>query len=240
MSKKTSTTISEQPVVSRAQWLSARTALLTKEKEFTKLRDDLSRQRRDLPWVRVDKQYAFDTPAGKETLAQLFGEYSQLVVYHFMFPPDWSEGCKHCSFWADNFNPIGIHLNHRDVSMVAASRAPLAKIETFRKRMGWNFKWVSAANSDFNYDYGVSFTPEEVKSGTAIYNFGTISPGMTDREGASVFYKDGSGTIFHTYSTYARGIDMLNTAYHYLDLVPKGRDEAGSPQAWVRHHDRYD
>src|SRR6266508_3778492 len=210
------------PVVSREAWLSARTALLAKEKEFTRLRDDLSRQRRELPWVKVDKAYVFDGPSGKEPLAALFASRSQLVVYHFMFNPAWDEGCRHCSFWADNFNPIGVHLNHRDVTLVAISRAPLAKIESFKKLMGWSFKWVSSSQNDYNY--------------------ARTRMDFADREGVSVFYKDRGGTVFHTYSCYARGIDLLNTAYNYLDLVPKGRDEDGLEftQSWVRHHDRYE
>jgi len=242
MTNEGSSGIKNHPVVSREEWLSARMALLAKEKELTRLRDDLSRQRRELPWVKVDKPYVFDGPNGRETLAGLFGTRSQLVVYHFMFNPEWDEGCKHCSFWADNFNGIGVHLNHRDVSLVAVSRAPLAKIEAFKKRMGWGFKWLSSFHNDFNYDYHASFTPEEVKNGTAFYNYEKTDPGFADREGVSVFYKDESGSVFHTYSSYARGIDMLNAAYHYLDLVPKGRDEdrLEFTQAWVRHHDAYE
>jgi predicted dithiol-disulfide oxidoreductase (DUF899 family) len=234
--------IKDRPVVSREEWLSARTALLVKEKEFTRLRDDLSRQRRELPWVKVDKPYAFDGPSGKETLAQLFENRSQLVVYHFMFPPEWDEGCLHCSFWADNFNGSPVHLKHRDVTFVAISRAPLAKIEPFKQRMGWSFKWLSSFHNDFNFDYYASFTPEEVQSRTAFFNYVRTDPILTDREGTSVFYKDESGAVFHTYSCYARGIDMMNATYQYLDLVPKGRDEEGleDSQAWVRHHDRYE
>ncbi len=232
--------IKGHPVVSPAQWLAARTAFLVKEKEFTRLRDELSRQRRELPWVKVDKRYLFDGPHGQETLPQLFEKRSQLVVYHFMFAPEWNEGCKHCSFWADNFNGIGVHLNHRDVSFVAISRAPLAKIEAFKKRMGWSFTWVSSFQTDFNYDFQASFTQEDVKKGTALYNYGTTDAGVTDREGVSVFYRDRSDAVFHTYSCYARGIDMVNTAYHYLDLVPKGRDEdPEDSQSWVEYHDRY-
>lgn len=229
------------PVVSHEQWLAARTAFLAKEKEFTRLRDDLARQRRMLPWEKVEKAYVFDGTRGKQTLADLFEGRSQLVVYHFMFNPEGNEGCRHCSFWADNFNGIGIHLIHRDVSFVAVSRAPLAKIQAFQKRMGWDFKWVSAFQNDFNYDYGVSFRPEEIASGTVFYNYRKEPMNMTDREGVSVFYKDASGAIFHTYSAYARGIDIVNGAYHFLDLVPRGRDEDGLEftQAWVRHHDRY-
>ena len=234
--------LEKHPVVSRDEWLAARIELLAREKELTRLRDELSRQRRALPWVRVDESYAFDGPAGRESLADLFGTRSQLVVYHFMFSPDWDAGCKHCSFWADNFNGIGVHLAHRDVSMVAISRAPLGKIEAFRKRMGWSFKWLSSFDGDFNYDYGVSFTPEAMRSGAPIYNYTKPESDMTDREGVSVFYKNPAGAVFHTYSCYSRGIDMLNCAYHYLDLVPKGRDEdrLEFTQAWVRYHDRYE
>jgi predicted dithiol-disulfide oxidoreductase (DUF899 family) len=241
MTNNGSSSIKDHQVVSREEWLSARTAFLAKEKEFTRLRDELSRQRRELPWVKVDKPYVFDGPNGKETLAELFEQRSQLIVYHFMFPPEDDEGCPHCSFWADSFNGSSVHLPHRDVSFVAISRAPLSKIELFKQRMGWGFKWVSSFQSDFNFDYQASFTPEEVKSGTAFFNYVRTDPGMMDREGISVFYKDESSAIFHTYSCYARGIDMMNATYQYLDLVPKGRDEQGleDPQAWVRHHDRY-
>jgi predicted dithiol-disulfide oxidoreductase (DUF899 family) len=234
--------ITDHAVVSREEWLSARTALLAKEKEFTQLRDDLSRQRRELPWEKVDKTYIFDGPSGKETLAQLFGKRSQLVVYHFMFSPDWNEGCPHCSFWADNFNGIDVHLNHRDVSFVAISRAPLAKLKAFKKRMGWTFKWVSSGQTDFNYDYQASFTPKEILSGAVFYNYSKTKMDMSDREGVSVFYKEKSGAVFHTYSSYARGIDMLNGAYHFLDLAPKGRDEdrLKFTQEWVRYHDKYE
>ena len=229
------------PVVSHDEWLAARKAFLTKEKEFTHLRDELSRQRRELPWEKVEKPYVFDGPGGRQGLSDLFEERSQLIVYHFMFPPEWDEGCPHCSFWADNFNDVIVHLNQRDVTFVAISRAPLAKIEAFQKRMGWTFKWLSSGGGDFNYDLGASFRPEEIESGAPLFNFGTMKPGFTDREGVSVFYKDQNGDIFHTYSAYARGIDMFNTAYHYLDIAPKGRDEDGLKftQAWVRHHDRY-
>lgn len=206
------------------------------------MRDQLNKERRELPWERVDKNYVFDGPGGKETLGQLFEGRSQLVVYHFMFDPDWEAGCPHCSFWADNFNGIPIHLNHRDVTMVAISRAPVAKLEAYRERMGWSFKWLSSFGSDFNYDYYVSFTPEEVAKEQAYYNY-RLNKDQTSSEsvGISVFHKDADGTVFHTYSCYSRGVDMLNGAYHYLDLVPQGRDEAGhsNPQFWVRRHDEY-
>ncbi len=228
-------------VVSRAEWLTARTAFLAKEKEFTRLRDELSRERRALPWVKVDKAYVFDGPSGPETLADLFGGRSQLVVYHFMFSPEWDEGCPHCSFWADHYDGIGLHLPHRDATLVVVSRAPLARIEAFRKRMGWAFKWVSSSRNDFNYDYQASFTPEAIKSGAVFYNYEKTKMNMSDREGVSVFYRNGSGAVFHTYSSYARGIDMLNGTYQFLDLLPRGRDEdhLDFTQAWVRHHDRY-
>jgi predicted dithiol-disulfide oxidoreductase (DUF899 family) len=231
----------EHTIVGHDEWLEARRTLLLKEKEFTRLRDELSRERRRLPWERVEKEYVFDGPDGKETIAELFDGRSQLVVYHFMFDPDdeWDEACKHCSFWADNFDPIIVHLNARDVTMVAVSRAQLDRIDRYRRRLGWSFKWVSSYGSDFNYDFGVSFAPGEQDS--PVYNLGTIVPGRADREGVSVFVKDASGQVFRAYSTYARGIDMLNTAYHYLDLVPKGRGEEGqAPQYWVRRHDEYD
>lgn len=234
--------LKDHPVVSREEWLAARKALLAAEKDFTQLRDELSRQRRALPWVKVDKQYVFDGPSGEETLADLFEQRSQLIVYHFMFPPDWDEGCPHCSFWADSFNGSSVHLNHRDTTFVAISRAPLAKIEPFKQRMGWNFKWLSSFQSEYNFDFHVSFTPEEMQSGTAFYNYEHTNPDVTDREGISVFYQDERGAIFHTYSCFARGIDMMNVTYQYLDLTPKGRDEAGhdDPQFWVRHHDGYE
>jgi len=228
-------------IVSQNEWLEARKRLLTREKEFTRYRDELSQQRRELPWVNVEKNYVFEGPGGKETLADLFEGRSQLVVYHFMFAPDWEEGCPSCSFWADNFNGIGIHLNHRDVTMVAISRAPLKKLETFKRRMGWSFKWLSSVNNDFNYDYHVSF-PAEAPVKELEYNYGKREIDTPELPGVSVFYKDEEGRVFHTYSSYARGIDILNTAYNYLDLVPKGRDESELEftQAWVRYHDRYD
>ncbi len=226
-------------VVMREDWITARKALLVKEKTFTRLRDQLSQERRNLPWVKVDKDYVFDGPHGKETLSDLFDGRSQLIVYHFMFGPDWDAGCKHCSFWADNFDKIIIHLNHRDVTMIAASRAPYPELERYKKRMGWNFKWVSSGGTNFNYDYHVSFTPEEEAKKRAFFNYKMQDPDSSDREGASVFYKDAKGNIFHTYSTYARGIDMVNVAYHYLDLVPKGRDEGKTGPSWLRRHDEY-
>jgi predicted dithiol-disulfide oxidoreductase (DUF899 family) len=234
--------VTNHPVVTREEWLSARTSFLAKEKDFTRLRDELSRQRRDLPWVLVEDPYRFDTPDGERTLAELFDGRSQLAIYHFMFSPEWDEGCPHCSFWADNFDGIDVHLHHRDVTFLAVSRAPLGQIERFKERMGWSFPWVSAFGSDFNFDYHVSFTPEERESGTAFYNYAVTDPGPADREGVSAFVKDDAGSVFHTYSCYARGIDILNGAYNFLDLMPRGRDEDALPdsQDWVRHHDRYD
>ncbi len=229
-------------VVSREEWLVARKEYLAKEKEFTRLRDQLSQQRRELPWVRIDKEYVFDGPNGKETLLELFEGRSQLIVYHFMFLPSWDEGCPSCSFWADNYNGIIVHLNHRDVTLVTVSRAPLNQLEAYRKRMGWNFKWVSSSGTDFNLDYHVSFTAEELNKGEMYYNYEMRKFPLKEGPGISIFCKDQNGSIFHTYSCYARGLDILNGAYHYLDLVPKGRDEDGLPygMAWVRHHDKYD
>ena len=226
-------------VVSSEKWMAARKKLLAKEKQLTRLADKLSRERRALPWEAVTKDYVFDGPNGRETLAQLFDGRSQLVVYHFMFGPDWDAGCPHCSRWADNFNGIIVHLNQRDVTMIAVSRAPYEKLAAYRKRMGWTFKWLSSEGTDFNFDYHVSFTPDETAKKKAFYNFKLQDPGVSDREGASVFYKDADGRLFHTYSTYARGIDMLNVDYHYLDLVPKGRDEGDRGPFWVRRHDEY-
>lgn len=228
-------------IVSKDEWLAARSALLKKEKEFTLLRDKLGQQQRDMPWVLVDKKYLFDGPNGKQTLSDLFDGRSQLIVYHFMYDPNWDAGCPSCSFWADNFNGIVVHLNQRDVTMIAVSKAPYSKIGEYKKRMGWNFKWVSSYDNDFNFDYHVSFTPEELSEKKAFYNYSLQDTHSPEREGVSVFYKDTAGHVFHTYSAYARGIDVLNVAYHYLDLVPMGRDEDGHefPQFWVRRHDEY-
>ena len=229
----------QHEVVAKDQWTEARKKLLTKEKEFTRLRDQLSRERRDLPWEAVDKGYVFEGPDGMQTLLELFDGRSQLIVYHFMFGPDWNAGCPHCSRWADNFNGVIVHLNQRDVTMVAASRAPYAKLASYKRRMGWTFKWVSSAGSDFNFDYHVSFAQEDVARKQALYNYTVQDPGVTEREGVSVFCKDKDGRLFHTYSAYARGIDMLCVDYHYLDLVPKGRDEGDRGPYWVRRHDEY-
>jgi predicted dithiol-disulfide oxidoreductase (DUF899 family) len=228
----------DHEIVGHEQWLEARRALLAKEKEFTRLRDELSRQQRALPWERVDEEYVFNGPEGRQTLAELFEGRSQLVVYHFMFPPEDDEGCPSCSFWADSFDANVVHLNARDTTFVAVSRAPVGKLSAYRERLGWSFKWVSSGENRFNYDFGASFEPEEQDD--PVYNYGTISPGRADREGMSAFYRREDGKIFHTYSAYARGIDVLNTAYAYIDLVPKGRDEAGQwPQFWVRRRDEY-
>jgi len=229
-------------VVSREEWLAARKAHLAREKEFTKARDQLSAERRALPWVRVEKQYVFDGPDGKETLADLFEGRSQLIVYHFMLGPGWQEGCKSCSFLADHIDGARVHLAHRDVTLVVVSRAPLAEIEAFKRRMGWQFKWVSSYGNDFNADYHVSFSKAEIAKGQVYYNYAMQEFGSEEAPGASVFYKDATGAVFHTYSAYARGLDMLVGAYNYLDLAPKGRDEDGLTftMAWVRHHDRYD
>jgi predicted dithiol-disulfide oxidoreductase (DUF899 family) len=228
-------------VVSHADWLSARKEHLIKEKEFNRLRDELSQQRRELPWEKVEKNYTFDAPDGRETLADLFDGRSQLIVYHFMLGPDWKEGCPSCSMIGDHFDGLTIHLANRDVNLVAVSRASLAQIETFRERMGWRFKWVSSFGTDFNYDYHVSFTKDDRAKGNVEYNYTMCEFPSEEGPGASVFCKDAAGNVFHTYSTYARGLDMLLGVYHFLDLVPKGRDEAGlaHTMAWVRHHDRY-
>jgi predicted dithiol-disulfide oxidoreductase (DUF899 family) len=227
-------------VVAHDDWVERRREFLLKEKEFTRMRDRLSEERRALPWEAVNKEYSFEGPNGRQTLPQLFDGRSQLIVYHFMFGPGWDAGCPHCSHWADNFDSVIVHLNHRDVTMVAVSRAPYEKLAAYQKRMGWNFKWLSSGNTDFNFDYNVSFTPEELAKKEVFYNYTMQSPGPSEREGVSIFFKDSSGSVFHTYSTYARGIDMLNVDYQYLDLVPKGRDESGRGPHWVRRHDEYD
>ncbi len=225
-------------IVSHEEWLKARKAHLSKEKAFTRMRDELARERRELPWERVDKDYVFEAPEGRVTLGDLFAGRSQLIVQHFMFGPDWNEGCPSCSFWTDNFNGIDAHLAHRDTSFALVSRAPIAKLEAYRKRMGWTLRWVSSLGSDFNFDYGVSFKPDE----TGLkYNFDTIEPYGEEAPGLSVFRRGEDGAIYHTYSTYARGLDMLNGAYHLLDMTSKGRDEEGLAfsMAWVRRHDQY-
>jgi len=271
----------QHTVVSQDQWLAARKALLAKEKEFSRQRDELSRQRRELPWVKVDKSYAFDGPAGKETLADLFAGRSQLIVYHFMLGPGWKDGCPSCSFLADHFDGAAIHLAQRDVTLVVVSRAPLAEIEAYQKRMGWKFKWVSSYGSDFNFDYHLSFTKKELARSKVPYNYemqegndGTTTDIRTSNQeelsnweqmteekaggkveynysmtefpseeapGLSAFIKNETGEVFHTYSAYARGLDILIGAYNFLDVAPKGRDENALPwsMAWVRRHDEY-
>jgi predicted dithiol-disulfide oxidoreductase (DUF899 family) len=228
-------------IVSRQEWIEARKAHLAHEKELTRARERLSEERRALPWVKVDKPYLFDAADGRKTLADLFKGKNQLVVQHFMFAPDWNEGCKSCSFWADGFERMIPHLAARDTALVAVSRAPLPKLLAFRNRMGWTFDWVSSAASDFNYDYAVSFTPDDLKSGNRIYNFGTTDFSIEEAPGISVFYRNEAGDIFHTYSCFSRGLDMMNAAYHYLDLTPLGRHEEGLPYPmnWVRLRDQY-
>jgi predicted dithiol-disulfide oxidoreductase (DUF899 family) len=227
-------------IVSEAEWLVARKDLLTREKEFTRQRDALSAARRQLPMVRIDKEYGFEGPNGRETLSDLFEGRSQLIVYHFMFGPGWEEGCKSCSYLADHFDGANWHLPHRDVTFVAISRAPLAELDPYRKRMGWRFKWLSSHGNDFNFDYHVSATEAEKAKGRIFYNYEVGELMSDEMPGLSVFCKDEDGQIFHTYSTYARGLDPLVGAYNFLDLVPKGRDEnSESTMEWVRRHDQY-
>ena len=229
-------------VVSRDEWLAARKQLLLKEKEFTQLRDRLNAERLALPWVKIEKPYVFDGPNGQETLADLFDGRSQLIVKHFMFGPEWNDGCVGCSFELDNLSGAIVHLEHHDVTYVVVARAPMAKIEAFRRRMGWRFKWVSSYGSDFNYDFHVSFKPDEIAKGEAYYNYALRDVGIDELSGRSVFYKDSTGDIFHTYSAYARGGEISLGSYGVLDMTPKGRNETinGNLTDWVRHHDRYD
>ena len=229
-------------MVSHAEWLAARKEFLVKEKEFSRLRDELSRQRRELPWEKLEKDYVFEGPMGKLTFDDMFAGRSQVIMYHFMLGPGWTEGCKSCSYLADHFDGMTIHLANRDVTFVVVSHAPIAEIQAFKQRMGWKFNWYSSFGSDFNYDYYVSFTPEQVATGTLSYNYDTTSYPIEELPGASVFYKDQEGSIFHTYSTYARGLDILVGTYNFLDMAPKGRDEEGlaHTMAWVRHHDKYE
>ena len=233
--------MSKPSVVSREQWLEARKQLLAEEKAFTKQRDALSRKRRELPWVKVDKDYSFTTAHGKKSLGELFAGRSQLVVYHFMYGPEWEQGCPSCSFWADNYDGTGVHLGARDITLLAVSRAPLDKLTAYKQRMGWNFEWVSSLGSDFNHDYQASFTDEEMASGEMTYNFTRKKFPSQEAPGTSVFFRDEDGNIYHTYSCYARGLDMINGAYHIMDLTPKGRDESELdwPMAWLRRHDQY-
>jgi predicted dithiol-disulfide oxidoreductase (DUF899 family) len=232
----------QHAIVSQQEWLAARKALLAKEKEFTTARDALSVARRDLPWVKVEKTYTFDTPQGRKTLANLFGDKSQLVVYHFMLAPGWVQGCPSCSYLADHFDGMTIHLAQRDVTFMAVSRAPLAEIEAYKKRMGWRFPWASSFGSDFNSDFGVTFSKDEAAAKTPAYNYGTVPVMSEELPGLSTFYKNEKGEVFHTYSTYARGLDILLGTYNVLDMAPKGRDEGSLPwtMAWVRRHDEYE
>jgi predicted dithiol-disulfide oxidoreductase (DUF899 family) len=232
--------VENRKVVSQKKWIAARKKLLVKEKKFSKARDELNRQRRSLPWVKLEEDYVFEGLTGKVALADLFDGKKQLIVYHFMFGPGWKDGCPHCSFWADHFDSVNPHIGQRDTAFVVVSRAPLKEIAPFKKRMGWKFKWFSSFNTDFNFDMNVSFTPEQLKNGTAIYNFAPLDMDIDEREGVSAFYRDKNGDIYRTYSSYARGIDLMNTTYNFLDLTAKGRDEdPEATQNWVRYHDEY-
>jgi predicted dithiol-disulfide oxidoreductase (DUF899 family) len=241
MSATVAKDLKDHAVVNPDRWIAERKKLLAREKELTHLRDKIAEERRALPWVRIDKEYLFDTPAGKRTLAELFEGRSQLMVQHFMLGPGWEQGCPSCSFMADHTDGMQIHLEHRDVTFVAVSRAPLAEIERFRRRMGWKFKWVSSNGNDFNYDFHVSFTPEEKSKNEVYYNFGLQEYEHDELPGISVFYKSRKGEIFHTYSAYRRGVEVMMGAYFMMDLTPRGRDEANLSYGmeWVRHHDRY-
>ena len=233
----TSTLVNDHRVVSRDAWLKERLALLNEEKKLTRQHDAIAAKVRDLPWVQVDKDYTFESPSGKKSLADLFGSHSQLVVYHFMFDPTWSQGCKSCSFIADHYNGIVVHLAHRDISFVTVSKAPIEKIEQFRARMGWTFPWVSGGNNDFGHDFGVSFTDEQLADDNTVYNFNQQPYPIRELPGLSVFSKDAHGNIYHTYSTYARGLDVLWGMYQWLDRAPRGRNETS---VWWRRHDEYD
>ena len=232
--------MTDHTIATHQQWLAARLELLAAEKEFTRQRDALTRRRMAMPWERVEKSYRFEGPDGALSFADLFDGRSQLIVYHLMFAPDWEEACKSCSFWADNFNGIPVHLAHRDVTFTAVSLAPLAKIDAYKKRMGWSFPWVSSHGSDFNFDYHASFTPDQIAAGT-YYNYEVQPNKVSEQVGISVCARNERGELFHTYSCYSRGVDMLNGAYHYLDLVPKGRDEGDLQfsMAWLHRHDQY-
>jgi predicted dithiol-disulfide oxidoreductase (DUF899 family) len=234
--------VPDHPVVSNEEWLQARRELLGTEKELTRLRDELGQKIRDLPWRRVEKNYVFDGPDGKESLSDLFAGRSQLLIYHFMFGPDWDDGCPACSLLADHYDPSIVHLNHRDVTMITVSRAPLDKLQAYKQRMGWGFKWVSSGACDFNGDFNVSFTPEQLKNDDVFYNYDTQNSfKMEDMPGISVFTKDADGTIYHTYSSFARGLETFLGVYRLLDIAPKGRDEADLQfgMAWIRRHDNY-
>ena len=237
---KTARGIENRKVVSQKEWVVACKKLLVEEKKFSKLRDKMNLQRRKLPWVKIEKDYVFDGPTGKVTLSDLFDGKSQLIVYHFMFGPGWKDGCPHCSFWADHYDSVNFHIGQRDTTFAVVSRAPWKEIAPFKKRMGWKFDWVSSSDTDFNFDFNVSFTPEQIKNRTAIYNFAPLDMDIDEREGVSAFYKDKNGDIYRTYSSYARGIDLMNTTYNFVDLTAKGRDEKpGAAQDWVRYKDEY-
>jgi predicted dithiol-disulfide oxidoreductase (DUF899 family) len=241
IAKPTDRPATTHPIVGRDQWLAARKALLQREKELTRLSDQVARERRALPWVRMEKNYLFDTPDGPRPLGDLFDGRHQLVMQHFMLAPGWEQGCKSCSYMADHTDPTIAHLAQRDTAFVAVSRAPLPEIERFRQRMGWQFRWVSSHGTDFNRDFDVSFTADEIARGEADYNFGGTPPGQ-EMPGVSAFYKDDAGEVFHTYSTWGRGVEVMMHTYRLLDLTPKGRDEDALDftMAWVRHHDRYE
>jgi predicted dithiol-disulfide oxidoreductase (DUF899 family) len=228
-------------VVPRTAWLEARKTHLEHEKEFTRQRDELSRERRELPRLEINQEYAFVGPEGPRSLGELFEGRSQLIVYHFMLCPDWEEGCVTCSFWADNFNGVDVHLSHRDATLVVISRAPLEKIESYKRRMGWSFVWLSSSESNFNVDMGVSDSPDDIGEDELNYNFGTQRFGGDEAPGVSVFRRDDDGRIFLTYQTFARGLDMMNGAYYFLDLTPNGCDEDELPwtMAWLSRHDAY-
>jgi predicted dithiol-disulfide oxidoreductase (DUF899 family) len=242
---KTATNVANtanHPVVSPDRWIAERRKLLAREKELTHLRDKIAEARRALPWERVDKSYVFDTAEGRRSLADLFAGRRQLLVQHFMLGPGWEQGCPSCSFMADHTDGMKVHLEHRDVTFVAVSRATLPEIERFRSRMGWQFKWVSSNGNDFNYDFHVSFTPQERAKGEVYYNYGMTAFSAEEAPGISLFYKDDAGEVFHTYSTFGRGVEVMMGTYNMLDLAPKGRDEEDIPYKmnWVRHHDRYE
>ena len=239
IAKVTQTELDNHKIVSQEEWLEASAKLVALEKEWTRRRDDLSKLRRELPWVRVEKEYVFNSPAGRETLADLFDGRSQLIVYHFMYGPESDNGCPGCSFISDHIDCANLHLPHNDTTLVAVSRAPYDTFKAYKERMGWEFKWVSSNGSDFNYDYGVSFKRDDLDKGDVLYNFKMQKLRSEDQPGVSAFYKNPSGEIFHTYSSYDRGLDILLGTNSYLDLVAKGRNE-GSTMDWVQRHDEYD
>ncbi len=233
--------MSNSPLVSREEWTRARLELLAEEKAMSKALDALAHKRRELPWVKLDKNYDFEGLDGVESMTDLFSGHNQLMVYHFMYGPDWKQGCPSCSFWADNFNGVDIHLAHRDTALVAVSNTSLENIKAYRKRMGWQFKWVSSLGSDFNRDFNVTFKPEEIEAGSVSYNFAQRKFPATEAPGLSVFARTSDGGVAHSYSCYGRGLDIFNGAYQLLDMTPKGRDEdlLAYPMAWLRRHDQY-